>query len=375
MIYYYFPVLLALLMSQLPEVKQKKTIFIVLFTVTAIVYCSGYMVGSDWRYYEVLYNNASFSGFFGFAKEKGFYLLVVLFNKIGFDFFIFTIFIKSLCLLSIFYFSKKELSTSNKQAFFLFVVISLQGAFLLVNSPFRNVIAIGIFLFAYTKYYKNNFRLYCILCLLGATMHVSLLFVLLATIFARYIESRRYVNYVLFMFFASIVISLFPSIVKDFILLLSGISMLVSTRADGYVSEVSSYSFIQLGSIANILFFIFIYIYRRKLSPSLFVLSCFSLIFYRLYFVIDIFSRFYLYLFPFFAVSISVIVFDSVKGFWYKLLISIYCLATVFMVVSGSYAYLPYSNYWVFYASNNLKSYSYRNNYNIKNWLNSHDHL
>ena len=101
MIFYLLPILLGLLLSwfELKFSKNQPTninkfIKRIYLFVTAVILCGGYMTGSDWRAYELLYNNASIQNIDTYFQEKGFYLLMIVFKNIGFSFFPFMIFLK-----------------------------------------------------------------------------------------------------------------------------------------------------------------------------------------------------------------------------------------------------------------------------------------
>lgn len=64
--------------------------------------CFGYMTGTDWRVYEDIYTHINFNNlFYNYFQEPGYYIYMLPFRFFNIDFFVFFIFTKVLCYISI----------------------------------------------------------------------------------------------------------------------------------------------------------------------------------------------------------------------------------------------------------------------------------
>lgn len=85
---------------------------IIYFFILPLFICGGYMVGSDWRAYEIIYNETnSIEDVFLFYKELGYILLGYLFKIIGFSFWQYAILIKFIGYYIFLYFYRKYART------------------------------------------------------------------------------------------------------------------------------------------------------------------------------------------------------------------------------------------------------------------------
>lgn len=374
MIWYLTPILIGIFLYRY---KSTKLSYYFIFFVFAFVYCSGYMTGSDWRGYEFFYNNASFFRFNEWDKDKGYYLLMLLFKKLDFSFFYFTILIKTLCLFSFFSFSKNILNSYKLSIFSLISLMTIQGVFLFVNCPFRNLIAISIFLFAFRRYYNKKFRNYLILMMLASSIHFSAFLILIITVLIKFFNNKIDNRLLFISYCISLVLSLLPDISLNILLFTKGISSFLDVKLEGYLSEIESKKFLSIGSIVNIIFFYILYRQKdifKKNKLILYKISILGLIFYRLSMLVIIFSRFYLYFFMFLIIAITIILekqnFNKYKVVWLT-----YSLLIMLLTINSNFAYLPYSNYWNYLIKDDLKSYYYRNNYNFNKWFEKHKKL
>lgn len=375
MIWYIFPLLAILYFSFYDANKYS---YRITFVILALTYCSGYMTGSDWRAYELWYNDASIRNIQNYNKEFGYYYLMLIFKGLNFNFFLFTIFIKSLCLAS-FYGIIKKYSLNYKDSFLsVFSLVCLQGAFLFVNCPFRNVIAIGVFLYAFNKFYNSKFYLYIIFMLLAYTIHSSALIILIFTIIYKIFHTKFNDKKALYFYLIAVILSIFPQIFKNLLENLKFISNLLESKIDGYVisEDAVSGSFLSIGSVFNIVVFYFIYKYRKELKSyniQLYHFTIIALILYRLSMIVPIFSRFYLFFIVFYIISIVFLLRNTLKK--YYLVWFVYCFLILVLVIRGNYAYLPYTNYWKHLITDDLKSYYQRDKFNIDEWYKKYKKL
>ena len=85
MVIYYIPILILLIATlrkkYLGNLEEK-----ILVISLMIFLCTTYFNGSDWRSYELMYNNLSRYDLRTFSREKGFYIYMFFFRSLGFDF-------------------------------------------------------------------------------------------------------------------------------------------------------------------------------------------------------------------------------------------------------------------------------------------------
>ena len=84
LIYYLFPFVLYI--CSLFNFKNKK-LKVFLAISLGVFLCTTYFNGSDWRQYEIMYNEATLGEIQEFKKEKGFYLYMLFFKLFNIDFF------------------------------------------------------------------------------------------------------------------------------------------------------------------------------------------------------------------------------------------------------------------------------------------------
>ena len=89
LIYYLFPFVLYI--CSLFNFKNKR-LKVFLAISLGVFLCTTYFNGSDWRQYEIMYNEATLGEIQEFKKEKGFYLYMLFFKLFNIDFFNFFIF-------------------------------------------------------------------------------------------------------------------------------------------------------------------------------------------------------------------------------------------------------------------------------------------
>jgi len=368
MLWYIFPLLLLLSFSFSKGFNNELKIYSA-FLVVAFVFCGGYMTGSDWRGYEVLFNNSSWDDILSYDKEKGFYFFMLLFRGITSNFFHFHILVKVLCFFSFFRFYRKF---SLNLYLVLFVFLCLQGAFLFVNCPFRNLIAISIFLYAYTFFFNTNKKKFLLIVLVASTFHfTAIVFLFLIFIGKLYGKELLLRN----IFIGLVFLSFVENYAFLFIEYFAKLSPYVYGRLDSYLDSSLSRSFYGNGSIFNILCFFLLYQYRNlfkfnKITYQVYIIALVSLMVYRIYYIFPFLSRFYLYLVPFYCVCISSLFYWLfIKGNRIFLWVSImYCSIMFYSVVISNYAYLPYTNYFVYSLKGELKPYAYRDEFNYDKW-------
>lgn len=84
MFIYFFLLILSLLTHYIPKA-QKTTAELFIVLILGIFFCSGYMTGSDWRNYEICYEDATWNALFNPSRylEPGYYFYMLLAKSIG----------------------------------------------------------------------------------------------------------------------------------------------------------------------------------------------------------------------------------------------------------------------------------------------------
>ena len=198
LIYYLFPFVLYI--CSLFNFKNRKfKVFLVISL--GVFLCTTYFNGSDWRQYEIMYNEATLAGIQDFEKEKGFYLYMLLFKLFNIDFFNFFIITKSL----LFYIFYRIILEKSKNFYIVFnLFYTLMGLFLFIDAPLRNLITITFVVYA-QKYLEEKSKIkyknikYTIFILMAFSFHkTAIIFLLL--LFTKKIYKLKSINIVIMLF-------------------------------------------------------------------------------------------------------------------------------------------------------------------------------
>ena len=371
MIYYLIPILIGLLVS-FYEVKfgsftSKSPVFKNIFLLfTAVIFCGGYMTGSDWRDYELMYNDASIANFNYYFKEQGFYFLMLAFKKIGVGFFPFMIFFKFL----VFYIVASFISKHFK-SFYLPFTIFLSGSalFLFVDNPLRFMVAFGVIVLSYKYLIERKLLIFSAFVLLASLFHISSV-----VMFLIYFTPNLKLNKAsIIIIYFTLFFVLTPSTIDPIIRLFPDFLMTIST----YYNEMHrmDYNPFRLGKIINAIFFLII-IYNKSTIIKTFkegkIIYALTIAFFFLGligFIIPTFFRLKYYVSLFFFLSIASIL---LYGFKYKVFIKIFFISYMLFAsiksIYAGYVYVPYSNYFVSLFQKEMP-YTYRANYNKKKYF------
>ena len=134
--------------------------------------CFGYMTGTDWRVYEEIYTHINFNNlFYNYFQEPGYYIYMLPFRFFNIDFFVFFIFTKVLCYISII----NKLITYCEQYRYigLMYFIPCYGFYLFIDNPMRNLIAVSIALYAVRFLVERKPIHYFIIVIIAMTFHTS----------------------------------------------------------------------------------------------------------------------------------------------------------------------------------------------------------
>lgn len=363
-----------LLVGSFFSIEKKRLYLIMLISVLAVVFCCGYMTGSDWRSYETYYSWMSEQNLFeainSFSFEPGYILYSYLFNFLGIQFWPFFIFTKLLVfILTVSVIYRYSISSYLFEiAFFLGVF----GLFLFIDNPMRNLIAITITFYSYKYLLKRDFKKFFFVILLATCFHISAILLLIAYPFYPVtISSRKLLGiFILFYVFSPISYNLLVfKVVGAFSFI-----PLVEQKIIDYFIDGDSISNAPLFTFGNIIQFSLgiLVIWKRRWLENrsngkiLFWGTIIYLFLYRIASSVDIFYRLQLYFMIFYTIGVCAMVKALVQynnKIVYTMTLGVYLCFMVYNTVTTSYKYIPYSNYLPFLFQEELP-YSYRSEYN-----------
>lgn len=370
----YFIILFILIFADLAHVKSKSALIFV-FAVVGAFLCMGYMTGSDWRSYEIEYNETNINELWNGRIEYGYNAYMLISKYLGINFWPFFIFTKWVLLYFIFKFIIKL--CGNKNYFSLAMYFAFSGVFLFIDNPMRNLIGSVIFLFSIKYVLENNFTKYTLICLLSSLFHLSFLF-FIPVFFILNINFKSR-NFVIAFILMNLLLLFFSDSIVNGVKLLEIFNYLytgkLQEQVSGYVlSEELKDTPFTLGMLSRYMIFAIIIISRKKIESYsnygriIFNASIFSLFITRLTLVWPISLRFSIPFSVFYSVCLGIIVIKSKGNFklLYYMFFLFIALGTIYTQVTGSYKYIPYSNYFE-YIFSKKPDYNYRCNYNYNN--------
>lgn len=364
MLFYLIPILLSFLLAffKFKGIPQQTTIFTNSFVfLVAVIFCGGYMTGSDWVNYELLYDKCSVSGLITYPHEKGFYVLMLLFKSIGISFFPFLI----ICKFWVFFSVTKYLQSQCRNFYLVFAIfIATDALFVYVDNPLRFMLALGIIVHAYKYLVNGKFFPYMLIVLFASFFHITSVIMLPIYFLKKIIIQNR----ILLILYFSLYFVLTPTLA---ILMIDQLFPFVVPFIRTYYERIGllDFSFFSIGKVMYSFFFLLILKYKIVIvdySSNGRYYFTFSIIFFFLTLignVIPTFFRLALLLSPFLYISLSII-FEQLK--WRCLIKPLLLLYFVFSTVSrvdSTYVYVPYSNYF-FYSTFEDLPYEYRIKFN-----------
>lgn len=338
-----------------------------------IFLCFGYMVGTDWRAYELTYSY-SFDEL-NDLYEKGFVYLVVIARNVISDFWIFNaltkiIFVHSL--LNFFSnFTREKLSA-------LAISFCFLTPFMTINCPMRFMIAMSFVLYS-IKYMLNKEWKKCLLLLaISVSFHVMMVFnilvILLLNCFRKQMSSLSSVT-IFVIFVICQVLTTISQNYEDILSVLSDNPML-NYYARSY-GDFSTQDFKSIGSIKTIIFFLFFLWNRKSILRIKHGELLFNALFlsYTLGSIVSIFPtcfRLNIFMGYFSCVTMTILLLSrefkiNVLKVGVKYILVLLLSIIVLKDAYGSYAYYPYSNSIKYIFTGHLP-YSYRDSYNIIQW-------
>jgi hypothetical protein len=373
MLVYFIPLFGTILLSYIHNEYykiEKLGLEYIIVAFACIIYCSGYMTGSDWRNYELIYRNITWENAILQPKENGFYLYMCLFKSLNIGFFPFLIFSKVVVFLIL---VKTVIDISNNDIFALFLLFGFANIslFIFVSNPLRFMIALGIVCLSYKYMIEDHIIKFLILILIAISFHISS--IIMIPIY--FIKNIKISSRAIIILFTIYYIAFSPTILLSVLEFLSKLSPIIGVVLFSYIKKTQdmNYSLFTIGSMINyILFLLIMYksdkIFQLKNGRKIFIYTIIYFILIKLGSTMVTIARLALFVAPFALVSISVSLRNLVDKNIAKAFIIIYILLSSSKNIYNSYAYYPYTNYFINLYKGELP-YEYRSNYNKEKYF------
>ena len=338
----------------------------------AFFLCFGYMTGSDWYMYELFYENIEMADLAEQDKESGYFIVQNFFSKLGVDFWVFHIGIKLLVFYSIVFFIR----SFNLNVFlFLALFIPEVGFYLFIDCPFRNLIAFGFALIAFRKLFENKKISFFIYLALALSFHLSA--AILIVMFFLYKKDIKIYVVLIIAVIAYILAFNIDFLIEKIYLKISEASSLVDNRLKGYflntdfiATEVNKGAYIRIAILLILLLFKQTILSGDEKRQFVYNLAILSLLLYPFGVTMKIFHRLYIYLTPFYALSVIYLlnsfVLKSNRYIVYSFFVALSLLQTYVLVIYD-HKYVPYSNYLHHWIKKDLPDFEYRSQFNKRN--------
>lgn len=353
-------------------VRNKWLNYAIISTFT-VVLCFGYMSGTDWRAYEEIYNSYQDDNFWWrLLFMEPFYLLTnVIGNELGIGFWPFYLFIKVLIFLKVINILQ---SYSYKRSFYLTLTFYLGfwGIMIFIDTPFRNMIAVYVFL-SFHKYLLNgNLFKYVFGVLLATLFHYSaIILIFLYPVLKLKLSTRQILVSLLIINILFISPSVIFGILAKVLFFVPGMSLKIASYTTGAEAETTgSGKLFSFGYALHLLLFAIIMLKRKKIEmipygDFMFKMSVCYIFIFRIGLTVLVFSRIQLYVSPFYAVTIGALIYSLTRERQTYYCLMIYCFAVLSNYSQmHSVTMVPYTNY-LFYINKDLP-YDYRSEYNYR---------
>ena len=376
MVVYLVPILLCLLSAISRELSDNRRWTIMMGVILCLFLCFGYMTGTDWKTYEYWYDHLDFNRFYyGYVSEPGYYIYMMIMNKLGIPFWPFLLFTK--CLLFILVF--KSLYDYSKESIWLSLMYYLPwfGLYFFIDNPLRNCIAVGVFMLS-TKYIlEHKFWKFFWMTLLAASFHVTALFLLfLYPVYTK--DVKKWVYLVLFVVI-NIVFMNRELVVNLLTVVLGKIPVLQNKvlsyfLLDSVFAQGKDFSF---GLVWQMALFVLILCYKERIveqiggEKGMFAFNAAMIYFLLVRFAMSfqILMRLQLYFSVYVCVCIG-LAFLSFKWRSRLLYLALYMSVTMYVCVdkiTGTGRFIPYTNIVDYCIRGEFPSFSQRYLYNIDN--------
>ena len=367
---YIFIYLLLLLTVILERNKFNSLNYFVYYFILPTFICFGYMTGSDWRNYELAYDDIQ-NFIAGTQKEKGYYYLGQIFKCIGFSFWEFVILLKLIGYYIVLYNYQKYTNKTFESIIILFVFFML---YLWIDHPARNFCSCIIYITGVKYIYDRKMIPYVLTCFIASLFHMTAIFLIPIYFLYRFYSTK--ILFVLTVAASTFVIiqSISGSLIAKFLEINDYLALRMSSyMGTEYMERVSLST--SLSTMFHGIIVIFM-LSNRKIIESRYSYGYFVLLLSIIFFITSVVGisfgilfRFKYYFILFYCIAISYLyeaTYNSIKRFIINILILIVPMGAMIMQITKTSKYIPYSNY-LEYSFREKPSYLYRSNYNMVN--------
>ena len=362
----YLAFFFACLISFRIKPKYFKLYNVCLVVLLGIFLSTGYTNGSDWRAYELWYDEVhSISDVISFSKERGFALLFFLGNELSLDFWHLWIMLKIFCFVLICKAVVKYSKPNENYGLAILFFYSYFALFYFIDNPMRNLIAASLFLFAYKPLMERKPYKYFLILFICSSFHNSAFFFApLYFLLGKKTSNRKTV----FIALASLYIVMFifwgtglSAYVNDFL-----INLDADYRGQAFLQQ--SGATISAGFVAQTLIYIFCLYHSDSLKENcthfsfVYNMSIVYFITYILGFFVPILARLSMFCFVPYIVMVSTILYRA-RSFIVNSCVLLFLLLVVYKNITMDSRYIPYVSY-LEYAFRDKPSYIYRSTYN-----------
>ena len=350
-----------------------------LLIVLGIFLCTSYMTGSDWRSYELDYYDVnSIEDCLSKPGEFVFYIVCMILNKLGIDFWFFWILTKFVC----YYVTIKKIIqySGTSRWWVIFFFYSYCALFYYIDNPMRNLISSIIILynidaFIYSRYKKAAFTLFC-----ASLIHVSAILAAPMLLVASNLKLslKRALLILLLIYLAAYTfwISGLSQQVTLIMTLISGDDF----RGQLYMQQGADKGgiILSIGSIFQILLFVLSALgYSKTRTNDAFDRFIYNISFFYagsllLEVALPILGRLSMYFFlPYILFVVKYLISGYTSAFKtprqyatiYRFVLVCFLASVIYKNITNSYRYIPYSSY-IGYLFQEKPTYDYRDSYN-----------
>jgi len=368
MFVYIFLIVFCFLLS---FVKQTKTVERFAFVVIAFILCFGYMTGSDWRMYELWYEQKLV-----YEEEILYGILSDFFRFIGVGFWTFFTLLKVI-LLAVFFLVYKRFEAPLFFCMMLF--IAMIGLYLFIDNPMRSLITYAIFAYS-TKYIvSRDFWKYLLCTIIAVGFHQSAIIVL-PLYFLYRLEMKNWVLIFLLVLVNILFVSqqaVFSIIefIKPYIPFAGDLiaKYTSAVRAHPYLAEFD-YQVFSIGLAIKIFWFVVLLYYKDRIIEQfkygklVLMLAFCAIILSRITLTVPIFVRVTLFFEVFYIVAIGylLLLLSKRNRMVVKIILLAYTLFITQRLVTSDFRYIPYTNVIIHSIRGDRPSYEERSWHNFR---------
>lgn len=350
--------------------KGDKNSFKILFVIWLYMFlCFGYMTGSDWRTYEIEYNQAGKTGYTIFLTDIGFNFSIIFLSKILHDFFLALGLLKCLYLFTLIELFKRY---TNNWLTAVIILMPVSLLFMLIDNPLRFMVALIFVNLGLIEEKKDSrWKTYLFLSIAPFFHITTIVFLFLPFVIKISYKLYSSKNYLIIVSYIIITyISSNPVLIENVKNNIVG-QMLMFMEMKDYTQSYNiedNGAFFTLGSILQIFIFGIIilskkYIKNNNRLKQLYGLSIIYLFLSRILILVPTGYRLAIPLGYFYAIYISEL-YSNKKIIGY--ILASYLFLVMIKNINIGYVYAPYTNSIPYILTNTHIDYNKRSNHNLE---------